>query len=350
MKRLVTIVVVLTVSMGARAGREASWDDQLNEMNYLIINISIINAINAMNLSHEQAAGLRELARQVERAGGVVPKPRGAFHEGLRETRATYHELREILLREGEITKDFEERVVQAREAESEVISKSLAAGASSDAGCARCHQRPAAGKATSNRTAAARGDYAEIEVFREHLVGLFSDRGVAQLRRLVGDVDVLLTDSQKDIIQNFACCLLPPGDLADPVRAGQAEAPDRVMKALRFCRSCPAERWPILKERLVGKIVQGRQARSPGVTAAELETCRRNSEKLLQTVRDMSDTEFEMKKEHLAAQFQPDQAALNSTQREFMAAFYLLSPGAADVYSEVMRRSRRGGRRAQKR
>jgi len=61
-----------------------------------------------------------------------------------------------------------------------------------------------------------------------------------------------------------------------------------------------------------------------------------------------MSDTEFEMKKEELARQFKPASPELNSQQRQFMAAYFMLLPGSSEIYGKLLNRGRQktSGRR----
>ena len=358
MRRCVLISLACALSLVPAAAREARWDDQLKEMNYLMIHISTINAVNGMNLSIDQATELRRLAWHLKRAGAAKPKATRKYHPDLRDVKDTYYELEEVLLSQEDISKSLEKRVADARVRQSAVIAESIRSRSRGGGSCTSCHARPApkGNSRRSKRTGKTNtpvfdsGDYSERDIFLAHLEGLYTRRGIAELRRLAPKVDAVLTDGQKDIIQNFACCLIPPQDLSDPVRAGEVAVSDKTIQVLRFCRSCPETRWTDIKGRLVALVIKGRKARSPGVTDAELKATRRSTEELLETVRTMPDTEFEMKKEELCARFKPAAKKPDEKHRRFMAAFFLLAPGSDEIYTEAIKRARREKNTARKR
>ena len=338
MKRFGLIALSLVLCGTWAFGREAPWEDQLKEMNYLLLTISAVNAINALNLSADQAAELGRLVRQIEHAGASAPHPRGPFHPGLQETLSAYRELKQLLLQRKDLPESLEKRIGEARMKEAEVIKNSIRGDVRAGGSCASCHPRPRPGAASSQSLAPEARGYSEHEVFTAHLVGVYGTQGVRELVRLVPQVDALLTDAQKDIMQNFACCLIPPTELSDPVRAGQVEASDKAVAALRSCRTCPDRYWPTAKERFVEVVVNGRKARQPGVTQSDLDSYRLGMTKMLENVRAMPDTEFEMKKADLCAQFKPDSVDLNLKQRQFMAAYFLLLPGCSEVYVQAIK------------
>jgi len=353
MKAFISVSLVLFFCAASAFGREAPWQDQLAEMSYLIQHISAINAVNGMNLTPEQAAKLSKLARQIGATGASAPKPRGEFHPGLQEAKDCYLELRGVLLSEKEIPAALVERVKKARLAHAEVVRESLRNESTGQTSCLNCHSEPTAnristpvlGRETPDalfQEAVTQKSYTRHNVFLAHLEGSYGKRGAAEVHRLAPEVDAILTDAQKAIMQNFTCCLVPPRDLSDPVRAGEVEVSDNSVKALRYCRSVSQDRWSAVRERLVGLELQGRMARSPGLDQPGIEALRRQIEGVLDKARAMTDTEFEMKKAELCAALKPSAAALGPKGKQFMAAYFLLLPGSTEIYSQVIQRANR--------
>ena len=49
---------------GETGGQDDAWSKRLAELNYLVMKTSAVNIIYGLNLSHTQAARLRDLARR----------------------------------------------------------------------------------------------------------------------------------------------------------------------------------------------------------------------------------------------------------------------------------------------
>ena len=119
MKLVLTVAVCLVPLARAAQAAHASWDDQLLEMEYLLLRISAINAINGLGLDRKQTLELRRLTRQVEQAGARPPRPRGAFRPDLAEVRDTYRQLEQIVLHQRPVSDALKKRVARARIIES---------------------------------------------------------------------------------------------------------------------------------------------------------------------------------------------------------------------------------------
>ncbi|MBM4038588.1 MAG: hypothetical protein FJ290_08750 [Planctomycetes bacterium] len=117
-----------------------------------------------------------------------------------------------------------------------------------------------------------------------------------------------ILTEGQLQIIETFRPCLVPPQDLKDPVRAGQAEG-ERGVEMLSHFRKIPApiwrERQGEMADRYVERLGHGRlEITDAKVRAAE----KQRFIDLVTKARAMSDTEFEIEKAKLAAQLNPQE------------------------------------------
>ena len=78
MKRTFIIFIVITLLFAVlpcygEYTSNASWEEQIHDMGYLILHLSSINAINGMNLTPDQARRLGEMAHEVEAVSERVP-------------------------------------------------------------------------------------------------------------------------------------------------------------------------------------------------------------------------------------------------------------------------------------
>lgn len=355
MKRALVGVLSLLLAQSALHG-EATWDDQLREMQHWILHISAINAINGLNLSKEQAVKLKALARQLDAAGVAVPMAKGKLYGDLNEVRDAYQALRDVLLKGGEIPKEIQERAMAARKKEAAIIRSSLTVASDPNApgDCGRCHAPP-----QKFGTSKAGDEAVDIPLNRPelfpnpdaarkstdlaHLEGeLGSWKGTVALARLAPEVSAVLTDAQKEIVDKFACCLIPPQELSDPVRAGQADASPKELELLRKVRSVPAAVWPKVKEPWVNHIAKLEDLKLPGRSEAEREAGRRRVAGVFEKVRAASDTEFEMNKEAFCVELKgKKEQNLSDRKRQFKFAYFLLNPGADEIYDAIIQRSR---------
>ena len=110
-----------------------------------------------------------------------------------------------------------------------------------------------------------------------------------------------LLTPEQMGVVTTFKTCLIPPKDLRDPVRAGQAHSSQGTIKRIRNLRAIPLVNWEKRKQKIVSKHVEKESQNKLTMTKAE------KSERIMKIIgiieksRVMNDTEFELEKENLA-------------------------------------------------
>lgn len=329
---------------------EAGWEEQARGMVYLILHLSSINAINGMNLTKDQAVRLLQMAQEVEACSKEIPDFEAAYRPDLAEVRDTYLEVRQYIIHGKEVPGELESRVQRARGIESAVIRLSLSNKQWTRSGCVRCHTEPGTrdvrlDKRTMtsiNKTSYAVFTHRERETFLAHMGGVFGKRGALKLISLSEEVDRLLTDGQKEILRTFACCLIPPRGLSDPVRAGQAAGGEKEIEIFRKIRKIPDVFWPYAKARGLKKLEQLLVFKQPGITEEKIKTtCDRVGE-LYEKVRALSDVDFEMDKDALAADLREaggSKKELGQRQQRFMNSFFLLIPGSSDVYRNLIKR-----------
>jgi hypothetical protein len=347
MRSLVPVLVAAAFCAGSARAENASWDEQNTAMSWFIMHISGINALNGLNLTRDQAVRLRALARDVESAAPKPPAFNRAFRPDLGEVRDTYLELRKVLLDGGEVSKELEAKVGRARGIDAAVIRSSLARPNEKGANCQRCHGEPDTNDVRA-QTAAALTDVRmsdkpnQRETFMAHMQGTLGARGSVKVAQLAPEVDKLLTDPQKEVVRTFSCCLVPPKGLSDPVRAGQAAGGNKEVEILRHVRGIPADRWPQVREAAMRKLDQIVAVKSPGATETERAEARERVAEVYEKARAMSETDFEMEKDRLAADLHGKKAASASPDasgQRFMAAYFLLLPGSAEVYDRLLQR-----------
>ena len=354
MNRTLARTVPLLLALRVAIAAEAPWDTQVREMGYLIMQLSAMNAINGLNLTRDQAAKLRAIAKQVEAAGARAPDATAPFCPRFEDVRQTYYELRERLVKNEPIPEELEPRVATARTVEAQVLRESMATKPTSSersGACTSCHPKPRSGSkpgrsATRKKAADRRlhrirhGD--EKRIFLAHAEGIYGKRGLRTVGLSSLRIDSILTPAQKEIAQTFTCCLLPPDGLNDPVRAGQAEVSEKAMKVIRAARDAKPQAWPYVKRAIVERLLKTQLAITPGLSERDKKKVKSHFESVLTKTRKMSDVEFEMEKEDLCRQLkwsERDRENRAEHVRRFMAAYFLLVPGLDEMYTEVIRR-----------
>jgi hypothetical protein len=339
MQRSILAAAVLAALHASAAAAQPKWERDLRQMGYLFLHISNINVVNGLNLTREQAAELRRLALQVEAAAPRPPSLRGPIAPELGGVRKTWLELRTLLVRNEPVPEELQSRVNLSRAEESRVIRATLRpAPVGSDTRCASCHQAPASGRAFPAAEPMAVTALNKRQVELAHIEGLYGERGLAKLLAVSPRVEALLTDAQKSILGSFSCCLVPPQDLRDPVRAGQAESDEKVLDLLRKVRQCPEKLWPMMREGILQRVGQIADAVSPAATPERKATAREGVAAALDRARGLSDVAFELEKDALA---KAAKGAIlpPSPDAPHKAAYFLLIPGSSAVYAQYLKR-----------
>jgi hypothetical protein len=120
-------------------------------------------------------------------------------------------------------------------------------------------------------------------------------------------ELSKILTPEQQQVIKTFNPCLIPPKDLKNPVRVGQASSNDRAVKIMRRLRNVPDLAWNRRKYRIISNMVERFSQYRSVMTEDEKE---REVKRLLlftEKIRAMSDTDFEFDKEKLAEELKPE-------------------------------------------
>jgi len=119
------------------------------------------------------------------------------------------------------------------------------------------------------------------------------------RLKELAPKVDGVFTDAQKEIINTFEPCTVPPNDLRNPVRAGQAPNQEKIFRALKSLRDMPRGRRRRVIEQAVDRHIKSVKEHT-NLTPEEERQERERFRKLLHEIATMDDVDFELKKQEL--------------------------------------------------
>jgi hypothetical protein len=329
----------------------ASWDEHLFELGYRLYANSSINVIYGVNLTKEQAVKLRELAKEVEKKGIKKPEAEGKFFPEVQKVRETFMEIQKTLFEKKEVTKELEKKLVEARALESKILRAGLTAPVRGKkfGSCVRCHAEPTVtgGKISydiktkkwKSLGKKAKSYWVKKEMAYAHLGAVLRTvEGFKYMKDEMGKkVAEIITDNQKEVVGSFSCCLTPPKSLSDPVRVGQAELAEWQVKMLEDARKCPDKWWPLAKKRTLDRLQEGAVIADPGMTEEKKKKERKRVGDIFEKARSLSDVDFKMEKEELAAQIK---VATPETPDEFKnlnSAFFLLMPGSVEVYDKLI-------------
>ncbi len=264
---LVSVAFALALAATANAGEPfgppppSEHADAERQLNDLFHDISTINLLNGLRLTRKQAEDILALARKADeqRKGGKNSPFGENYRKALDDAQAAY-----------------------------------------------------AAFKAEANKGEPPGDRLSQRALHYENLLKDLRNRRAEMIDQAMPEFDSklqsILTEPQLQIIESFRPCLVPPKDLKDPVRAGQAEG-DRGVEMLSHVRKLPAPLWRErqgeMGDRYVERLGHGRiEITDEKVRAAE----RRRFIDVVTKARAMSDTEFELEKGKLAAQLNPQE------------------------------------------
>ena len=112
-----------------------------------------------------------------------------------------------------------------------------------------------------------------------------------------------VFTDAQKEVIKGFKPCVVPPNDLRDPIRVGQASSNEYAVRILKRIRSIPSQKFSFALDRIVD-VHLDKISRRYRLTDDEIAQERQRMREMLKKVYYMDDVDFEMNKEELADEF----------------------------------------------
>ena len=104
------------------------------------------------------------------------------------------------------------------------------------------------------------------------------------------------------EVITTFNSCLIPPKELRDPVRAGQAKPSSPSVAHLTNLRKITdSKKYEAELDKISGKMIEHTVKYKFKMTDAEIQARKIEMAAAAKEAREMSDTDFELKKNELA-------------------------------------------------
>ena len=333
-----------------KSDSDESWEKQLKEMNYLIIEISSVNIINGLFFTQSQSEAFLKLAKKFETPDIPLLDTTGNASKDLVNIRRTYVNLLQHLLTKTAISDSLKNQVLSARVLEAEIIKKSLLGAKTpgyNGTGCMQCHASPAHFPINdiSNTETSCISVEQRAEIDKMHVIGLFGNDGMMNLWNMKSDVDTILTDGQRYIMKGFRCCLVPSKSLSDPTNIGQAAVSDDWLKYFRDVRDLSDVNWKKYKQLYILPLEDIVEGTLPGIKAKDKKVIMNKAEAVINDARKMDEVDFELQKENLCKKLK---AVLNVDNlngettreregRQFISAMFLIFPGSTDLYKNIV-------------
>jgi hypothetical protein len=125
-------------------------------------------------------------------------------------------------------------------------------------------------------------------------------------MQSLEARLNHVLTPEQVQVVKDFTPCLIPPKDLRNPVRAGQATSHGGMLKRLQRLRSIPADKWQTHRDRIAQRVVHKISKKVKPLTEAEKQEEKSRFLALADRIRQMPEVDFEMEKDKLIEELAP--------------------------------------------
>ncbi len=156
--------------------------------------------------------------------------------------------------------------------------------------------------------------------------VGGVSDRIYA----LEEKAAAVLSSAQLCILDDFKACLIPPKDLGNPVRVGQAGAAEGLLGKLTDLIHCaPESLWKARGDRLLQRVVEKLEDKSGEISPALKQDLNRRLHEIAAKIRACNDIDFAVKKHDLAKELlviNPDKGLKHGHRKNGPVARWLLS------------------------
>jgi hypothetical protein len=253
MKKIIVLIAVFTFIPAAFARPPYPRSEEVKKVHELRQDISTINLLNGLNLSRKQMKQVLSLARLAEEARQYAASQMKA------------------------ILPEAEEAFLALKD---EIKKGSPAQG-----------YLPKRAKLINNR----------LKDLHQDIQADMANR----MQQIEGRLREVLTAGQIHIVSEFKPCLIPPDELGEPARAGQADPSSKIIKKLRRLRKLPDWAWENRKEFIVGRVVE-RIAKHFRLTEEETDAEYARLLKLFDRARALSEIDFEVEKLTLANEIKP--------------------------------------------
>lgn len=156
------------------------------------------------------------------------------------------------------------------------------------------------------------------------------------RISQMEEEVDGILTEAQACIVDDFKPCLIPPKDLRNPVRVGQAnDTPGALGKVADLIWAAPDGLWKARGSRLLEALAGKLEEESGAMSGAMKADVRRRIGEIAARIRKTSDVDYAVKRGDLAKEFlliDPGKALKQGHKKIGKNGRWLLSDTAARV------------------
>ncbi len=156
------------------------------------------------------------------------------------------------------------------------------------------------------------------------------------RISQMETEVDGILTDAQACIIDDFKPCLIPPKDLRNPVRVGQAnDTPGALGKAADLIWAAPDGLWKTRGSKLLETLATRLEEESGAMSGTMKADVRRRIGEIAARIRNTSDVDYAVKRGDLAKEFlliDPGKALKQGHKKIGKNGRWLLSDTAARI------------------
>lgn len=150
-------------------------------------------------------------------------------------------------------------------------------------------------------------------------------------------EAETVLTAAQRSVIEGFQPCLIPPKDLKNPVRVGQASADAGMLgKIADLIHAAPADLWQERGERLLARLTDKLEEESGTMTPATKGDLHKRLAATAATIRALSDVDYNLRREELAREMlliNSHEALKHGHHKVGKVGQFLLSEAAARVF-----------------
>ncbi|MGQ9462945.1 MAG: hypothetical protein ACUVTP_07920 [Candidatus Fervidibacter sp.] len=120
-------------------------------------------------------------------------------------------------------------------------------------------------------------------------------------LREIAQQVLSILTEEQKQVLADYKPCLIPPKNLKDPVRVGQAPSNIGYIKALERIRQIPSAVYARRKAQIIDGLAKQIEKSGGAYPPEERDAFIQRLTKLVDRARSLNEADFAMQSEELA-------------------------------------------------
>lgn len=129
-----------------------------------------------------------------------------------------------------------------------------------------------------------------------------------AKIQAIDAELNKMLTPGQLEVIEAYKACLIPPENLKNPVRAGQAADSGPQIRMLRNLRKLPDNQYVEARNKAIADALTKVEQHQLRLTDAEKKQLTSRMKEVSDKAKRMTDTRFEVEKDNLAQMLQMDE------------------------------------------